>query len=179
MLNDLIVERDAPPKRRGKCVDNKEQHFTEAAVMLAYAEHLFRTLPELTRVEIHPDGEHAKRFNISHWLSARGFAVVEKHGQTSYWGTYARGQQVIFVQPKSGLGDVVAKLGQTTLVAECKGGIINSSHAGAVSRLRKGLCEVIGQLMQMSQGGRQIAVVPHTEGTSRLAAKTRTASARC
>ena len=156
-MNDLIDERDAPPNRRGKCANDREHHFTEAAVMLAYAEHLFRTHPELARVEVHPDGEHAKRFDIAHWLAARGFVVLEKHGKTPYGGTYARGQQVIFVQPKSGLGDVVAKLGETTLLAECKGGIVNSSHAGAVSRLRKGLCEVIGQLMQIPSGGRQFS----------------------
>ena len=44
------------------------------------------------------------------------------------------------VNPKSGLGDVVARTGDTVISAECKGGIINSRHAGAVSKLYRGLC---------------------------------------
>jgi hypothetical protein len=53
--------------------------------------------------------------------------------------------------------------------AECKGGIINTRHPGQVSRLYKGLCETVGMLMANPSPGRQIAVVPRTEGTLRLA----------
>jgi hypothetical protein len=171
MFDDLIVEKNPPPRRLGKCSGGKEQHLTEAAVMLAYAEHLFRIVPDLRRVELHPDGEHAKQFDIVQWLSARGFVPGEKHGKTAYGGMYLRGRQTIFVQPKSGQGDVVADIGTLKLIAECKGGIVNTSHSGQASRLRKGLCEVIGQLMQTPKGGRQVAVVPHTDGTQRLARK--------
>jgi hypothetical protein len=171
VFDDLIVEKNPPLKRVGKCIGGKEQHLTEAAVMLAHAEHLFRTMPAVRRIELHPDGEHAKQFDIVQWLSARGFVPGEKLGKTTYGGTYVRGRQTIFVQPKSGQGDVAADIGTLKLIAECKGGIVNTSHAGQVSRLRKGLCGVIGQLMQIPKGGRQVAVVPHTDGTLRLAQK--------
>lgn len=48
---------------------------------------------------------------------------------------------------------------------------MNTRHAGQKGRLRKGLCEAIGQLMTIprASGGRQVAVVPHTETTLRLA----------
>jgi hypothetical protein len=169
MLDGLIVERDPPSKRRSKCLGEKEQHLPEAAVMLAYAVHLLRTMPGLDRVEIHPDGEHGKGFHIARWLSEHGFEMREKRGSTSYGGTYVRDQQVIVVDPKSGEGDVVANTQQVKLLAECKGGVVNSSHAGQTSRLRKGLCEAIGQLMQKPKGGTQAAVVPHTNVTLRLA----------
>jgi hypothetical protein len=171
MFDDLIVEKSPPPNRRGTCTGEKEHHFTEAAVMLAFAEHLFRTLPALKRVELHPDGEHAKQFDIVRWLLAQGFVRGEKRGKTTYGGMYVRGQQTIFVQPKSGQGDVVAETNVLKLSAECKGGIVNTSHAGQVSRLRKGLCEVIGQLMQTPKRGVQVAVVPNTAVTLRLARK--------
>ncbi len=137
--------------------------------MLAYAMHLLRT--EDTRdVRIHPDGEHGKQFDFAGWLLRRGYERASRLGSTAYGGTYRNtAGQTITVNPKSGLGDVVAKVGNHTVSAECKGGIINTRHAGQVSRLYKGLCETVGMLMATPSQGRQIAVVPFTEGTRRLA----------
>ena len=64
---------------------------------------------------------------------------------------------------------MVAEVGNHVISAECKGGIINTRHSGQVSRLYKGLCETVGMLMATPSPGRQIAVVPFTEGTLRLA----------
>jgi hypothetical protein len=169
VLDDLVIELDPPPNRRSKCGGEKERHLTEAAVMLAYGMHLLRTVPGLTRIDLHPDGEHAKRFEIAQWLSARGFSLKESHGSTSWCGTYVRDDQVIVVTSVPGKGDVVAASSGGGIVAECKGGIVNTRHAGQVSRLRKGLCEAVGLLMDTEQTGRQIAVVPYTETTNRLA----------
>jgi hypothetical protein len=171
VFDDLIVELDPPPNRQGKCTGSKERHLTEAAVMLAYAMHLLRTVPRLTTVEIHPDGEHGKRFDIGRWLSARGFVLTEGRGVTSYCGTYACDQQLVLVTSVPGKGDVVAKTDGVSILAECKGGIVNTRHAGQTSRLRKGLCEAVGLLMAGPRSGRQVAVVPQTEGTLRLAQK--------
>lgn len=57
-----------------------------------------------------------------------------------------------------------------------KGGIINTRHSGQVSRLYRGLCETVGLLMASETPGRQVAVVPYTEGTLRLAKRM---AARC
>jgi hypothetical protein len=59
------------------------------------------------------------------------------------------------------------------VIAEAKGGIVNTRHAGQVSKLRRGLCEAIGLLLATPGGvrKRQVAVVPKTEVTERLAAK--------
>lgn len=56
-----------------------------------------------------------------------------------------------------------------SISAECKGGIINTKHPGQVSRLYKGLCETVGMLMATPSQGRQVAVVPLTNSTLRLA----------
>ena len=171
MIQDLIIERDAPKNRQAKCTAGKEKHLTEAAVMLAFGMHLFRTLPNVRCVKIHPDGEHAKRFNIAGWLNARGFARSESFGSTSYGGTYARDEETVVVKPLSGVGDVVAEVDGIRVVAECKGGILNTRHAGQTSKLRRGLCEAVGLLMSTPREGRQIAVVPNTETTLKLAKK--------
>lgn len=170
MFDDLIVELDPPTNRRGKC-EGKERHLTETAVMLAYGMHLLCTVPKLQKVELHPDGEHGKRFGILRWLSAQGFVLKEPQGTTAYCGTYRDRQQTIVVTSTPGKGDVIAQTDDGTIVAECKGGIVNTRHAGQLSRLRRGLCEAVGLLMAREKGGRQVAVVPKTETTLKLAEK--------
>ena len=77
--------------------------------------------------------------------------------------------RTIIINPKSGQGDVVAKVGASVISAERKGGIINTKHPGALSKLYRGLCETVGLLMATPSPGRQVAVVPYTEKTLRLA----------
>jgi hypothetical protein len=170
-FDDLITERPPPPNRVGTAHNEHEHHFYEGAVMVAYAMHLLRT-QRVAEVRIHPDGEHAKKFPFSDWLARRGFKMVAPSGRTSYGGTYADdlGRKII-VNPKSGLGDVVAEVRGTIISAECKGGIINTRHPGQKSKLDKGLCETIGRLMAVPPKGRQVAVVPYTEQTLRLATR--------
>lgn len=171
MIDDLIVELDPPTNRRSKCNGHVERHLTEAAVMLAYGLHLLETVKQLDTVELHPDGEHAKRFEIAKWLSRRGFELAEGWGTTTYCGRYVLGEKQILIRSTPGLGDVVANFQSGSIVAECKGGIVNTRHAGQQSRLRKGLCEAVGLLMARTKTGRQVAVVPYTDPTLRLAQK--------
>lgn len=170
-FNDLVKEIAPPPNRVTKCEGNFEHHLPEGAVMIAYAMHLLRTT-STTEVLVHPDGEHGKRFDFEDWLGGHGFDRASRTGKTSYAGRYVRadGRSVV-VNPVSGMGDVVADAGGTTISAECKGGIINTLHPGQVSRLYKGLCETVGLLMAVPSPGRQVAVVPRTEGTYRLAVR--------
>jgi hypothetical protein len=167
---DDLVKELAPPPNRLEMVDGEyEQHLYEGAVMVAYAMHLLRTEP-IKEVSIHPDGEHDKQFDFSCWLGRRGFSMVSSTGKTTYGGIYTDDAgRMIIVNPKSGEGDVVAELGSQILSAECKGGIINTRHPGQVSRLYKGLCETVGLLTATRSHGRQVAVVPYTESTLRLA----------
>jgi len=171
MTNSLIVELEPPEKRRKGCDGENERHLTEAAVMLAYGLHLLETAPNLKTVEIHPDGEHGKRFGIASWLSKGGFTLTEARGKTDYCGRYVNGEKQIVVTCESGKGDVFANTENGTITAECKGGIVNTRHSGQVSRLRKGLCEAVGLLLTRPRTGRQFAVVPWTEATFRLAQK--------
>lgn len=168
-FDDLVMALEPPPNRVGKSSGLHEHHLYEGAVMLAYAMHLLRT-QGARDVRIHPDGEHGKQFDFAGWLGRQAFTKVSSLGTTSYGGVYRNpAGQTITVNPKSGLGDVVADIGDHVVSAECKGGIINTRHSGQVSRLYRGLCETVGMLMATPSQGRQIAVVPLTDGTLRLA----------
>ncbi len=140
--------------------------------MLAFAFHLLEMSEEDTEtvVKIYPDGEHAKQFDIRSFLASRGFERVEGRGKTTYGGRYQNSKCHIEVFPKSGEGDVVGLINGKKIVAECKGGAINTRHSGQVSKLRKGLSELIGQLMILPRcADRHIAVLPYTQETARLA----------
>jgi hypothetical protein len=75
------------------------------------------------------------------------------------------------INPKWGLGDVVADVDGRSYAAECKGG--GTKHAGQLSRLRKGLFEAVGLSMatELLEGRRQFAVAPKTTTTIALAKK--------
>jgi hypothetical protein len=168
-FEDLVTAVEPPRNRVGKSDGTHEHHLYEGAVMVAYTMHLLRT--EGARdVRIHPDGEHGKQFDFAGWLVRRGFTKGSSLGSTAYGGVYRNAEgQTITVNPRSGLGDVVAEAGDHIISAECKGGIMNTRHPGQVSRLYKGLRETVGMLMATPSQGRQVAVVPLTESTRRLA----------
>jgi hypothetical protein len=138
--------------------------------MLAFAMHLLSQPGSSGLVHMHPDGEHAKIFDIAEFLSRAGFHKLETLGSTSYGGRYVRGSETVVVRPASGLGDVLGEVGGRKVIAECKGGVINSTRAGQKSRLRKALSELMGQLMVLPvDEARQVAVLPFTVEVSRLA----------
>ncbi len=168
-FEDLVTALAPPLNRVGKADGDYEHHLYEGAVMLAYAMHLLRT-EGARHVRIHPDGEHGKQFDFSGWLERHQFRKVSIIGTTAYGGAYENSAgQTITLNPRSGLGDVVAEVGNHVISAECKGGIINTKHSGQVSRLYKGLCETVGMLMATPTQGKQVAVVPLTTSTLRLA----------
>ena len=56
--------------------------------------------------------------------------LVRPQGTTIYGGTYQRDHKTVNVTLKPGVADVVAEIGGRTLIAECKGGGVNTRHAG-------------------------------------------------
>lgn len=172
MLDNLVTQRPPPPNRVAACEHDVEHHLSEGAVILAFAFHLLRTVPNLTKVSVHPDGGHGNRFDFKGWLAAQGFNLVQPSGRTAYGGLYeaADGRQVV-VHPAPGRGDVVAEWDGGSIVAECKGGVLNTRHPGQQSRLRQGLSETVGLSLAspIVQGRKQFAVVPKTRATETLA----------
>lgn len=136
--------------------------------MLAFGMYLLQNGAAV--VELHPDGEHGKQYDFETCLAQLGYCHVVTRGTTRYGGEYSRGEQKVYISPKSGLGDVVAQLETHRVLAECKGGVVNSRHTGQLSRLRRGLCEAVGLLMTRRRGdNRYIAVVPATAATRAMA----------
>jgi hypothetical protein len=117
--DDLITHRAPPPNRVGLCDGGEEQHLSEGAVMVAFAMHLLRTIPELREVSFHPDGEHGKRFDFQGWLGKRGFTMSAPSGETSYGGIYVSPDgRCLVVNPSSGRGDMVAYGPDVNIVAD-------------------------------------------------------------
>ena len=167
-VSHYIDLRDPPPNRRSTCDGAQEQHLTEAAVIIAFGMYLLEQ-GALT-VELHPDGEHGKRHDLKKSLEVHGLMLVRPQGITSYGGTYQRGRETVHVTLKPGVGDVVTEIGGKALVAECKGGVVNTRHAGQLSKLRRGLYEAVGLLMARPlKGERHVAVVPSTPETEKVA----------
>ena len=168
VMSRYIDLRDPPLKRQRYCEGGTERHFTEAAVMVAFAMHLLEGGAKA--VDLHPGGEHGKRHDLKASLEPHGFEHVSRRGTTKYGGIYSRGKQTVTVTLKPGLGDVVARLGEKMVVAECKGGVVNSRNAGQLSRLRRGMCEAVGLLIARPlKDERHVAVVPATDITRTVA----------
>jgi hypothetical protein len=128
MFDDLITRRPPPQKRLPTCDGDMEHQFSESAVMLAFAMHPLRTFDGLKAVTNHPDGEHGKRFDIRAWLLKRGFDDGP-YGQDRLWRhvLISIGQSVV-VNPSPGRRDIAAEIGSVSIIAECKGGVINTRH---------------------------------------------------
>ena len=106
----FLTKYNPPEKRRSFATDGIELRLTEAAVMLAYALHVLEQDGSSGSVSIHPDGEHAKIFEIVPFLERRGFRLAERIGTTNYGGSYVRGAETLIVRPTSGYGDVTGEV---------------------------------------------------------------------
>ena len=165
---NLTTEHHPTPARAARCDGGVELHLTEPAVMLAMAHWLIDH--GATEVEVHPDGMHLKQFDMGEWLSAQGFVKVKPLGRTEAGGVYENGDIAVTIDPRPGIGDVVAVIDGKRIEIEAKGGCINSRHPGPLSKLRKHLYEAVGMLLDSgSDTDRLIAAVPRHAETERVA----------
>lgn len=168
----FITKKTSSEKRLSFTTDGTEHYFSDAAVMLAFSLYLLNDPKSNAVVTVHPDSEHAKNFDIADCLLSNGFTKQSATGETSYAGQYERGNQMLLVDPSCGHGNVVGKIDGKKIIAECKGGVINTTHSGQVSKLKMGLSELIGQLLILPEGtDRHIAVLPYTALTKQLAGR--------
>jgi hypothetical protein len=175
MMSRFITVKEPPRNRVGKHRGSGEHHLTEMAVMLAVGEWLFKS--GAREVTIHPDGMHLHGFDVPSWCVNRQFEQTAARGTTNVGGTYRRGQETLILYPRPGLGDVTATLNGVPVEVETKGGCINTTHSGQISRLRRGLFEAVGQLMSSPrEGTRLIAAVPNHAETQKVAHRM---AARC
>ena len=93
---EFITEKPPPKGRVAKCTGQLEAHLYEPAVMLAMARWMFELGAET--VCVHPDGMHAKQYDICGWLKNEGFQKISERGRTREAGTYARGHHTLDVE---------------------------------------------------------------------------------
>ena len=165
---NLVTEHHPTPARAIHCESGVELHLTEPAVMLAMAHWLIDH--GATDVKVHPDGMHLKQFDMGEWLSDQGFMKTAQIGKTEAGGKYENGGITVTIDPRPGIGDVVAVIDGRRSEIEAKGGCINSRHPGLLSKLRKHLYEAVGMLLDsQNNADRLIAVVPRHAETERVA----------
>ena len=83
----------APEKRKGAHDGEGEEHFPEASVMVAFALHLLQR--DAQRVELHPDGMHARQHDIEAQLKAAGFRFTAGTERGSCVGQYVRDRKSV------------------------------------------------------------------------------------
>lgn len=170
----MYVKDFIPSEKRATYAEGGiERRMYEAAVMVAVSQHLIdlqRQCGENGKVSIHPDGQHDRQYSFREALGALGFQRCEALGKTEFGGRYRHGDDEITVFPQSGRGDVTAHVEGRLVMVECKGGTLNSRHAGVLSRARSSLSELIGQLMVLpDDGARHIAARPWSKQSEELA----------
>ena len=166
-----FITKKLPPRgRKSKCDGQLERHLYEPAVMLAVARWMFELGAE--EVRVHPDGMHAKQFDICGWLKKEGYEKTAAKGKTREAGTYTRDCQTLIVEFQPGRGDVVADVQGCHVVVETKGGIVNTRHPGQKSKLRNHVYEAVGMLLDRpDNANRLIAAVPRHPETEKMAGR--------
>jgi len=94
-LTTFFQDRNPPAKRICHCERGLERYLTEGAIIVAFA--LYLLDKGASGIELHPDGEHGKRFDIRACLESRAFVLHEPRGSTKYAGFYKRNSDILHV----------------------------------------------------------------------------------
>jgi len=147
----------------------------EAEVALLLAFHLLDHPESHGEAEVAIDGAQVRVakdeiFPIAEFLDAHGWKQTEQTGKNPWQGTYNRGGKTLLIHSRSGVGDVVARIGEKRIRAECKkGNLVKKSSNPEYGILR----EALGQILTVEEIHRNdvmVVAVPMAEGFIRLAA---------
>ena len=152
----------------------------EAEVALRLAFHLLEHPASAGEASVALDGAqirvHGKQvFPIESFLEESGWEQVAQAGRNPWQGTYERDGAKLVVHASAGVGDVVARVGQSRIRAECKKGPLVRK---AGSKEYPALHEAIGQVLTVDsvEPGDVLAVaVPLTDRFSDLVTRWRLA----
>jgi hypothetical protein len=143
----------------------------EAALRLAFF--LLGSPGCAPEIEVNMDGAQVSVgkktiFPVREFLLDSGWQLVTPIGSRDWQGIYQNGVRRIIVRSQTALGDVIAKVGNHRLRAECKKGPLKQSKG---SKEYKALWEAIGQLVATEHVGHQdilIGAVPLTDTFAKL-----------
>ena len=113
-------------------------------------------------------------FPLAQFLEESGWRQIEQNGLRPWQGRYARQDKTLEIHSNPGVGDVVIKIGNNWIRAECKKGYLITRTGNPEYRL---LREGIGQLMtieQVTDSDVLIVAVPNSKRFHRLALNWRT-----
>jgi len=157
-----------------------EDRMPEAEVSLRLAFHLLAIPGSQGSAEVAIDGAQirvhgSEVFPIAAFLLDMGWKQVEQLGKNPWQGWYERHGQRLWIHSRSGVGDVVAHVGNKRVRAECKGGpLISIPGSREYPKLRGALGQVV--TVEEVEANDVLAVaVPHTPRFQRLADKWRVA----
>ena len=152
----------------------------EAEVSLRLAFHLLSLPGAENKVEVAIDGAQIRVhgdevFPISPFLFNTGWRQVKQIGKNDWQGWYERSGQQLWIHSRSGVGDVVARVGTKWVKAECKGGpLVKQPGSKEYPRLRGALGQVI-TVEQVDVDDVLAVAVPRTLKFRQLADKWRKA----
>jgi hypothetical protein len=98
-----------------------------------------------------------------------------QEGKNAWQGMYEREGQRLSVHARSGVGDVVARVGEKRVRAECKGGPLIKKPGSREYPILRG---ALGQIVTVERVGADdvlVVAVPYTQQFRRLAVKWREA----
>jgi hypothetical protein len=155
-----------------------QDRMPEAEVSLRLAFHLLSLPDAQGSVQVAIDGAQvrvhgAEVFPISAFLAAQGWKQAAQKGKNTWQGTYEREGQRLIIHAQAGVGDVVARVGDKRVRAECKGGpLIKKPGSREYSILRRALGQVV-TVEQLDADDVLVVAVPHTRKFRQLADKWR------
>jgi hypothetical protein len=123
---------------------------SEAEVAIRLAERFLMFPGAADHAEIAIDGAVIEiagggpSFEIETFLAANRWELIRQGGKRPWHGVYSRGGKELRISSKSGTADVVLKLGNRRVVAECKGGPLIKKRSSPEQKILK---EVLGQAL--------------------------------
>lgn len=153
-----------------------EDRMPEAEVALRLAFYLLAYPGSSEVADVAIDGAQVKVgervvFSVEEFLRVEGFQQVERQRPEDWRGSYVRGSHRLNIHSRSGVGDVVGRVGLSQVRAECKKGPLIRKKGSPEYPL---LHEVLGQLLtvqHVEEGDILVAAVPYTDRFRRLASE--------
>lgn len=157
-----------------------QDRMPEAEVSLRLAFYLLSLPDAQGSAQVAIDGAQirvhgAEVFPIIAFLAKQGWEMIEQKGKNAWQGMYEREGQRLTVHARSGIGDVVATIGNKRVRAECKGGpLVKKSGSREYPILRGALGQVV-TIEQVDTDEVLVVAAPHTPQFRRLVTKWREA----
>jgi hypothetical protein len=157
-----------------------QDRMPEAEVSLRLAFHLLSLPGAQGSAQVAIDGAQirvhgAEVFPIAAFLAGQGWAKIAQKGKNAWQGTYEREGQQLTIHARSGVGDVVAIVGEKRIRAECKGGPLVKKPGSHEYPILRGALGQIVTVEQVDANDVLVVAVPYTSQFQQLVVRWREA----